>query len=92
MDKSLRERPKPGALVDFERGADSPNQISLNDEQLASLAFYFAPDNPYREDDGVAITHFAVDRQQLVINGCYLHSDGSWATFHEDDGNMVIYI
>lgn len=61
-------------------------EILLNKPQRTALHWYFHPDNvdgePWPLDEPGTIE---VDRGQLKLNGCYLHSDGEWATFHEED-------
>lgn len=86
---SERERPTPQVLLDAQ---DHVDEVHLNREQQETLSYLFDPNNPYREDDDPYPCTFGVDRGQLVVNGVYLHTDGEWATFHEEDGNMVIYV
>jgi hypothetical protein len=61
-------------------------EVQLNEEQRQALAAFFDNGNPddveWPEDEPVTVE---VDRGQLVIGGTYLHEDGEWATFHEDD-------
>lgn len=61
-------------------------EILLNAEQRDTLAWFFDTRNedgePWLFDEPGTIE---VDRGQLVLNGCYLHRDGEWATFHEED-------
>lgn len=66
---------------------DARFDVKLNEAQRRSVGWYFDTDNkdgePWPLEDPVEI---GVDRGQLVINLCYLHTNGSWATFHESDG------
>jgi hypothetical protein len=61
-------------------------EVALNEEQRQALAAFFEKGNPddhqWPEDEPVTVE---VDRGQLVIGGTYLHEDGEWATYHEDD-------
>jgi hypothetical protein len=64
-------------------------QVKLNREQCVALSVLLDPTEPL---EGEAMTYPVEVRVvygtkqrpwQLVVNGCYLHTDGEWATFPE---------
>jgi hypothetical protein len=56
-------------------------KVVLNKEQRTALSQYFSPDN--RGEEHPLPEPFLIEckRGQLVLNGLYLHPDGSWATY-----------
>lgn len=71
------------------RRGDPPTgkAVVLNERQRGAVSWYFDPDNedgePWPLDEPVYVD--VVDGQ-LVLNDCYLHSDGEWATYSEKVG------
>lgn len=64
-------------------------QVKLNERQCAALAAHLDPavDNggePQQYPVVMRVVYGTKHRPwQLVVNGCYLHKDGEWATFPE---------
>ncbi len=62
-------------------------QLVLNEAQREAVSWYFNPDNdagePWPLDEPVDVD---VAVGTLVLNGGYLHADGTWATYEEEEG------
>lgn len=60
--------------------------LRLNEEQRAAVSWFFSPENhdgePWRLDEPVDVD--VGDDGQLRLSGCYLHTDGEWATFPQE--------
>lgn len=83
-DKKKKDKGKKSKKPDFSKGYTGTTlswpRADLNDEQIKGLGHFFQTENLGEE------VKIEIYNGQLVVNGTFLHEDGTWATFAEDKG------